>query len=192
MRMTLALAALTAAMATADAAEAAPEAPAPAPAPATAANPATPAPAEAPATAAAPATPEAAMQKTLQFLKDAGVYYIATVEGDQPRVRPFGTALIFEGRLYIQTGRKKNVAKQMLANGKVELCAMKGKEWIRVSGELVDDPRTEPQAAMLDAHPSLKKMYAPGDGNNMVLYFKPGTVTATISTFGREPEVLRF
>lgn len=139
----------------------------------------------------APAAP-APLQQTYNFLKEAGHYFIATVDGNQPRVRPFGTVLIYEGKLYIQTGRKKNVAKQMLANGKVEICAMKGNEWIRVSGELVDDGRREPKVAMLDAYPSLKSMYAPDDGNTMVLYFKPGTVTATVYGFGREPVVLNF
>ena len=135
---------------------------------------------------------EQAMQKTYQFLKDAGHYYLATVDGDQPRVRPFGTALIYEGKLYIQTGRRKNVAKQLLANGKCEICAMKGDEWIRISGVLVDDNRREPKAAMLDAHPTLKGMYSPDDDNTMVLYFQPGTVTSTIWSFSHDPIVMRF
>ena len=132
------------------------------------------------------------MQKTCQFLKDAGHYYIATVDGDQPRVRPFGTIHIFEGRLYVQTGRVKNVAKQLMANGKVELCAMKGKEWIRVSGTLVEDPRREAKVSMLDDYESLKGMYSPDDDNTMVLYFQPGTVTATIYAFDHAPEVMHF
>lgn len=197
-KLAFALAALTAAMATAGAAEG-PAAPAPAttsaaePAagrPAPTPETATPAPAPAPALDAPEA--QAAVQKTYQFLKNAGTYYIATVEGDQPRVRPFGTALIYEGRLYIQTGRKKNVAKQLLANGKAEICAFKDGEWIRVTGVLMDDPRLEPQKAMLDAHPTLKKMYAPGDGNNMVLYFRPGSVNSVIYAFGKEPVEMKF
>ena len=132
------------------------------------------------------------MQTTYQFLKDAGHYYLATVDQDQPRVRPFGTALIFEDKLYIQTGRRKNVAKQLIANGKCEICAMKGDEWIRISGVLVDDNRREPKAAMLDAHPSLKGMYSPDDDNTMVLYFQPGTVTSTIWSFSHDPIVMRF
>ena len=132
------------------------------------------------------------MQKTYQFLKDAGHYYLATVDQDQPRVRPFGTALIYEGKLYIQTGRRKNVAKQLIANGKCEICAMKGDEWIRISGVLIDDNRREPKAAMLDAHPGLKGMYSPDDDNTMVLYFQPGTVTSTIWSFSHDPIVMRF
>ena len=127
-----------------------------------------------------------------QFLKKCGTYYLATVEGDQPRVRPFGTALIYEGKLYIQTGRRKNVAKQLIANGKCEICAMKGDEWIRISGVLIDDNRREPKAAMLDAHPSLKGMYSLDDDNTMVLYFQPGTVTSTIWSFSHDPIVMRF
>ncbi len=132
------------------------------------------------------------MQKTYEFIKEAKTYYIATVDKDQPRVRPFGTIHIFEGKLYIQTGRKKNVAKQLLANGKTELCAMKGNEWIRVSGVLVDDNRREPKASMLEEYQQLKSMYSADDDNTMVLYFKPGTVTATIYSFTHEPIVMTF
>ncbi len=130
------------------------------------------------------------MQDVYQFLKDAGVYYIATVDGDQPRVRPFGTIHIFEGKLYIQTGRKKNVSRQLGVNGKTELCAMKGDEWIRLSGTLVDDNRREAKASMLDAYPSLKKMYSPDDDNTQVLYFKDAT--ATIYSFSHDPIEIKF
>lgn len=130
------------------------------------------------------------MERVVKFLKDAEVYYLATVEGDQPRVRPFGTAHIFEDRLYIQTGRVKDVSKQIMANPKVEICAFKDGEWIRISGELVEDDRIEARQSMLDAYPSLKKMYAPDDGNTQVFYFKDAT--AIISAFTHEPEVIRF
>lgn len=132
------------------------------------------------------------IQKTYQFIKEAQTYYIATVDKDQPRVRPFGTIHIFEGKLYIQTGRRKNVGQQLLANGKTELCAMKGNEWIRVSGELVDDNRREAKVSMLDEYESLKSMYSPDDDNTMVLYFKPGTVTATIYSFDNKPIEMKF
>ena len=133
------------------------------------------------------------IQKTYQFIKDAKTYYLATVEKDQPRVRPFGTIHIFEGKLYIQTGRKKNVAQQLLANGKAEICAFKDGKWIRVSGVLVDDPRREAKASMLSEYESLKKIgYSPDDENTMVLYFQPGTVTSTIYSFTNPPEVMTF
>ena len=92
-----------------------------------------------------------AIEKAVKFLKDAKVYYLATVEGDQPRVRPFGTAHIFEGKLYIQTGKKKDVSKQLAANPKAEICAFMGADWIRISGELVEDDRLEARESMLDA-----------------------------------------
>ena len=130
------------------------------------------------------------MEKVLQFLKDAETYYLATVEGDQPRVRPFGTAHIFEGKLYIQTGKVKDVSKQLHANPKAEICAFKGGEWIRVAGELVEDDRVEARQSMLDAYPSLQKMYAADDGNTEVFYSK--NATATISAFTHEPEVITF
>ena len=130
------------------------------------------------------------MQRAYEFLKSAGTYYLATVEGDQPRVRPFGTANIFEGKLYIQTGLKKKVAQQLLANPKAEICAFKGGKWIRIAGKLILDERVEAQKSMLDAHPNLRGMYAEDDGNTAVFYFQDAT--ATIESFGGEPETFTF
>ena len=128
------------------------------------------------------------MQRVEKFLNEAGVYYLATVEGDQPRVRPFGTAHIFEGKLYIQTGKGKDVSKQIAANPKVELCAFKGDTWLRVAGELAEDDRLEAKQSMLSAYPSLKKMYSAEDANTQVLYFK--SAQATFSSFTAPPETL--
>ena len=130
------------------------------------------------------------MERIVKFLKDAGVYYLATVEGDQPRVRPFGTAHVFEGKLYIQTGKVKDVSRQLLANPKAEICAFLNGEWIRIAGELIEDDRTEDRQSLLDAYPSLQKMYAADDGNTQVFYFR--NATATISSFTHEPEVITF
>ena len=131
------------------------------------------------------------IEKVCSFLTDAGTYYLATMEGDQPRVRPFGTAHIFENKLYIQTGKGKDVYRQMIANGKVEICAMYKGEWIRVCGKVVADECVEAEESMLDAYPDLRKMYTTGaDGNTAVFYFEHGT--ATISSFTHEPEVLKF
>ena len=130
------------------------------------------------------------MERVCEFLKSAGVYYLATAEGDQPRVRPFGTANIFEGKLYIQTGKAKSVSKQLLANPKAEICAMKDGAWLRVSGELVEDDRRDARKAMLDAYPELRSMYDENDGNTQVFYFR--NAEATFSSFGSEPETVRF
>ena len=130
------------------------------------------------------------MQRVVDFLKDAQTYYLATVDGDQPRVRPFGTAHIFEDRLYIQTGKSKDVSKQIHANPKVEICAFKNGEWLRVAGELVEDDRTEARQSMLDAYPTLQDMYKADDGNTEVFYFKDAT--ATFSSFTEAPEVVKF
>lgn len=130
------------------------------------------------------------MERTEEFLKDAGTYYLATVEGDQPRVRPFGTAHIFEGKLYIQTGKSKDVSKQIHANPKVEICAFKGGKWLRVAATLVEDDRVEARQSMLDAYPSLQNMYAADDGNTEVFYLKDAT--ATFSSFTAEPETETF
>ena len=130
------------------------------------------------------------MQEVYEFLKKCGTYYLATVEGDQPRVRPFGTADIFEGRLYIQTGKSKDVSKQIQADPKVEICACAGGEWLRLSGTLVRDDRVAAKAHMLDAHPSLKAMYSAEDDNTEVLYFKDAT--ATFSSFTQPPRKVTF
>ena len=130
------------------------------------------------------------MQRAYDFLKKAGTYYLATTDGDQPHVRPFGTANIFEGKLYIQTGLVKPVAKQLLANPKAEICAMTGGKWIRIEGKLVLDERTEAQKAMLDAYPNLRGMYSENDGNTAVFYFEDAT--ATISSFTEPPETFTF
>ena len=130
------------------------------------------------------------MERVVQFLKDAGVYYLATVDGDQPRVRPFGTAHIFEGKLYIQTGKVKDVSKQLHKNPKAEICAFKDGQWLRVAGELIEDERREARVSMLDAYPTLKGMYSPDDGNAEVFYFK--NATATFCAFGKAPETVRF
>ena len=130
------------------------------------------------------------MEQIVQFLKEAGVYYLATAEGDQPRVRPFGTAHIFDGKLYIQTGKKKAVAKQIAANPKVEISAFKDGKWLRLSGELVEDDRREARVSMLDAYPELKAMYDPDDGNTVVYYFK--NATAVFFSFGAAPETVQF
>ena len=130
------------------------------------------------------------MQRAYDFLKKAGTYYLATTDGDQPHVRPFGTANIFEGKLYIQTGLVKPVAKQLLANPKVELCAFKDGVWLRVAGELALDDRLEAKKSMLDAYPNLRGMYSENDGNTAVFYFEDAT--ATISSFTDPPETFTF
>ncbi len=130
------------------------------------------------------------MQEVYEFLKKSGTYYLATAEGDQPRVRPFGTAHIFEDKLYIQTGRSKPVSHQIAANPKVEICAFTGGQWLRIAATLVDDPRIEAEQSMMDAYPQLAGRYAAGDGNTQVLYLKDAT--ATFSSFTGEPRVVTF
>lgn len=130
------------------------------------------------------------MERVCEFLKQAGVYYLATVEGDQPRVRPFGTAHIFEGKLYIQTGKVKPVSRQLGENPKAEICAFHNGTWIRIAGELVEDDRVEAKKSMLDAYPNLRGMYNENDGNTQVLYFR--NAEATFSSFTAAPETVKF
>ena len=130
------------------------------------------------------------MKRVCDFLKNAEVYYLATVEGDQPRVRPFGTVHIFEDKLYIQTGKVKPTSHQLAANPKAEICAFKDGAWIRVACELVEDDRFEARKSMLDAYPNLRGMYNENDGNTQVLYMQ--NATATICAFGKEPAIVEF
>ena len=123
-------------------------------------------------------------------MDEVHTYYLATVEGDQPRVRAFGTALLYDGKLYIQTGKIKPVSKQIAANPKVDICAFKGGKWLRVAGELVNDDNRDVKIAMLDKMPSLKAMYSADDDNMQMLYFK--NATATFSSFTEAPEVIAF
>jgi uncharacterized pyridoxamine 5'-phosphate oxidase family protein len=130
------------------------------------------------------------MQEVFDFLKKCNTYYLATVEGDQPRVRPFGTIDLFEGKLYIQTGKVKDVSKQIAANPKVEICAFDGEKWVRVQATAVADDRREAKQHMLDAYPMLRDRYSEDDANTQVLYLKDAV--ATISSFAAEPKVIRF
>ena len=130
------------------------------------------------------------MKEVYEFLKKCGTYYLATVEGDQPRVRPFGTVDLFEDKLYIQTGKVKEVSKQMMANPKIEICAFDGSTWIRIAATAVEDDRIAAQEHMLEGYPSLKANYQPGDGNTQVFYLKDAT--AVFSSFTAEPKTVKF
>ena len=130
------------------------------------------------------------MERVYKFLKDAKTYYLATMDGDQPRVRPFGTAHIFEGKLYIQTGKKKAVSKQIMQNNKVEICTMLGGDWIRVSCGLIEDDRREARVSMLEAYPELRAMYDADDGNTQVFYIE--NATAVFSSFTKPEETVHF
>ncbi len=130
------------------------------------------------------------MKRVYDFLKEAGTYFLATIDGDKPRVRPFGTVNIFDGKLYIQTGKKKDVSKQIASNPNVEICAFSGGKWIRVEGKLIEDDRVEAKKAMLDAYPELRGMYNENDGNTQVLYFE--NAKATFSSFTAPPETVEF
>ena len=130
------------------------------------------------------------MKEVFDFLKKCGTYYLATVEGDQPRVRPFGTIDEFEGKLYIQTGKVKEVSKQIQANPKVEICGFTEGTWVRIACELVRDENVEAKKHMLDNYPSLQSMYSAEDDNTEVLYLKDAV--ATISSFTEQPKVIKF
>lgn len=130
------------------------------------------------------------MQELYDFLKKAGTYYLATCEGGQPRVRPFGTIHLLDGKLYLQTGKSKAVSRQLHANPRLELCAMLGDQWLRIEASAVEDDRREARVSMLEAYPELQAMYSPDDGNTEVWYLRKGT--ATLYSFTEPPKSLSF
>ena len=130
------------------------------------------------------------MEEVFEFLKKCGTFYIATEDGNQPRVRPFGVVNIFEGKLYIQTGKVKNVSKQMQINPNVEICSFIDGKWIRLEGKVVRDDRREAKVSMLEANPILKDMYSADDDNTEVLYFE--NAKATFCSFTEEPRTIEF
>lgn len=130
------------------------------------------------------------MQTVYDFLKKCGTYYLATVEGNEPKVRPFGTVNIFEGKLYIQTGKVKPTSKQLAANPNLEICAFDGNTWLRLSGKAKEDDRFEARKSMLDAYPELRRMYDENDGNTQVFYITDAT--AVFSSFTGEPRTVKF
>ena len=129
------------------------------------------------------------MEEVFELLKKIGTYYLATVDGDKPRVRPFGTVDLYNGKLYIQTGKKKDVSKQIEKNPNVELCAFQDGVWIRVAGKLVNDDSREAKKHMLNNYPNLRGMYNEDDDNTQVLYFEDGV--ATIYSFTSQPKVIK-
>ncbi len=130
------------------------------------------------------------MKEVYEFLKECGTFYIATEEGNKPRVRPFGVVNIFEEKLYIQTGKSKAVSKQMQINPNVEICGFNNGKWVRLEGQVIRDDRKSAKASMLDANPMLKKMYSADDDNTEVLYFK--NAKATFYSFTAEPRTIEF
>ena len=131
------------------------------------------------------------MNEVYEFLKAAGTYYLATTENGEPRVRPFGTVDVWNGKLTLQTGLKKDVAKQMLANPRVEICAMSADgRWIRVTADakLVED--VDAAEHMLNAYPDLRAMYRPGDGNTEIFALRSGK--AVIASFTAAPRTILF
>ena len=129
------------------------------------------------------------MEEVFELLKKIGTYYLATVDGDKPRVRPFGTVDLYNGKLYIQTGKKKDVSKQIEKNPNVELCAFQDGVWVRVAGKLVNDDSREAKKHMLDIYPNLRGMYNEDDDNTQVLYFEDGV--ATIYSFTSQPKIIK-
>ena len=129
------------------------------------------------------------MEEVFELLKKIGTYYLATLDGDKPRVRPFGTVDLYNGKLYIQTGKKKDVSKQIEKNPNVELCAFQDGIWVRVAGKLVNDDSREAKKHMLDNYPNLRGMYNEDDDNTQVLYFEDGV--ATIYSFTSQPKVIK-
>ena len=130
------------------------------------------------------------MKRVYDFLKEAKVYYLATIDGDHARVRPFGTLDLYDGKLYIMTKNGKKVSDQMKSNPKVELTAMRGEDWIRITCEAYLETRHEPVVSMVAAHPHLAQFYRADDPNTEVFYL--ANATAVIFSTTPEPLTIQF
>ncbi|MCQ2421244.1 MAG: pyridoxamine 5'-phosphate oxidase family protein [Clostridia bacterium] len=130
------------------------------------------------------------MQEVYKFLKECGTYYLATAENGQPRVRPFGTVDIFDGALCFQTGKSKEVSRQIHENPKIEICCFKDGTWLRLAATAVEDPRVEAQEHMLQAYPELRAMYQPGDGNTEIFRLKDAE--AVFCSFTQPAKTVKF
>lgn len=124
------------------------------------------------------------MDEILKFMKENKTYFLATVDDKgNPQVRAFGTIAEINGNLYIQTGKSKDVCKQIIAHPALAICSFSPAtgEWLRLTADGVIDDSIETNTAMLDQYPDLKKMYAPGDGNCTCI--RLDNIKATISSF---------
>ena len=130
------------------------------------------------------------MKEVYEFLRDSKVFYLATLDNDKPRVRPFGAINIYNDKLYIQTGKMKSVSKQMSINPNIEICSMNNGKWIRIEAKVVSDDNIDAKRAMLDNNPELKSMYSAEDSNTEVLYLKDAK--ATIYSFTESPRIIEF
>lgn len=131
-----------------------------------------------------------AVKKVYSYLMDAQTFYLATIDGDSPRVRPFGAVLLRDDRLYLVTGKKKDVSKQISANPSVEICACQGGTWLRIACRLEEDDNRNVKVEMLEKMPSLKALYDPDDGNMQMLFMKDAK--AVFSSFTEAPETVEF
>jgi uncharacterized pyridoxamine 5'-phosphate oxidase family protein len=130
------------------------------------------------------------MEEILRYLKECGTFFLATVEGDQPRVRPFGVVAEFDGKLYIATNNQKNVYRQMLANPRVEISAMNHGTWLRLEARAHRDDRRSARERMLEENPSLNRTYRVDDGRFEVLCLEDAT--ASIFGGGEGPRTVKF
>jgi uncharacterized pyridoxamine 5'-phosphate oxidase family protein len=130
------------------------------------------------------------MKEVDEFLRNCGVFYLATIDENKPRVRPFGITNIFDNKLYVLTGKKKDVFKQIQKNQNVEISANIGERWIRIEGKLINDDNQEAKKSILDNNPQLRAMYSEDDDNTAVLYFE--NAKATFYSFTEEPKTVEF
>ena len=130
------------------------------------------------------------MQKIYKFLKDARIYYLATSDGVQPRVRPFGTINLYDGRLYILTSKKKSVSQQLHQNPKIEISAYLHPRWLRLEASVVEDNGFDARMSMLNAYPELSEVFPYDDENNELWFLR--NVSAGIYEYGKDTEFHKF
>lgn len=95
----------------------------------------------------------------VDFFQNAKMFFIATTEEDQPRVRPFGHLVEYHGQFYFNTGKHKNVYQQLMKNPKVEICAFDKGVWYRVAGCAAESDNEEIKQMMMEIDPVVKRNY---------------------------------
>lgn len=131
------------------------------------------------------------MSKVHDFLNEAGVFFLATVDGDQPRLRPLGFHMEMEGKEMFGVGDFKDVYKQLTANPKVEIVACKQDgHWMRYTGKAVFDTDPRYEAAALEAMPDLKNIYNEKTGHHMAVFHLEDAAAVDIAMMGPGEDLL--
>ena len=135
------------------------------------------------------------LQKTLNFLQKCGTFYVATTDGNQPRVRPFGLVIEHENKLWFGTANTKEVYRQLMANPRIEISATSPTmEWVRLSGQAVFESNAEVKRKAFELLPMLANIYQGSEDPVFEVFYlaEAEAVFQGMGNYGAPPEVGRF